>query len=949
MATGEIELVSVDRFGRAMRDRTRVGGLSDDARFVLFSTREYDGSSGQIYTVHLRDRLNGTTVLLSHGDDSRARGDSEAAGITPDGAFVLFGSEDAALVPDDANASDDVFVYSRVDQTRERVSVADDGSEANGESLPGDISADGRFVAFSSQATNLAAGDTNGLEDVFVRDRQLGRTVLVSVAADGGPADGASGRARLSADGRFVAFVSEATNLVAGDTNGVADVFVRDLLTGQTQRISVASDGTQGDLASSSADISDDGQIVAFTSAATTLTGVEPASGSRNQRLYTHDRATGHTTAAITAVDGRPGEPVVHHDYGPLDLSGDGRWVTVRTDARSHLQNTRTSGGVLLVDRLANRRPTIEPASHAIFSAAAPGSEVAAMIAAAGEADQTLRYSLADGGASLFEIGPGDGVIRVADGAELAPGTYDLIVTATDDGELARSATAAVRIDVADARPRIDRVSPTVRYVENRSPNYFARAARVVDANTSDFGGAVLSIAVDGGLAEDVVGLRDGGGVISGTDTFGAGGGVVRVATSGVGVFDIADASYAGSSLTITFREGATAADVTRVLRRAAYGNASELPDTGPRTVRVSLTDPAGNVSAAGFGTEAAIEVVSVADPSVLSGFDAAPVWTEGAGPIRFGDAIAVADADTSDFGGSRLDVYGRTPRDAGDRLLLDLAADPGATVSTAAPGGTLRLDGPDKAILARGLSANRLILDLLPGTDAADVARIARLIAFDSDADAPRGPKQVRFGLIGADRARGAAIVSLTVVPTNDAPAILNVEGTVRTVAAGGGPVRLASGFAISDPDYRGGGGTLQVSVAEPPPGGLAIATDPASRVSVAGDAVLFDGVSVATLTGLGTGSLGITFGSAASVASVRSIGRLIAFDAAANAAAASHAVTWSFADESGAMAPAATMTLAIDAPPPSSDADLAQASLSDEEEAVRLLDDWMSEMRIR
>src|SRR5436189_117254 len=128
-------------------------------------------------------------------------------------------------------------------QTTVRVSVASGGTEGDDASLGSALSADGRFVAFDSDATNLVAGDTNGATDVFVHDRQTGTTERVSVASDGTQANNVSSYPALSADGRFVAFQSDATNLVVGDTNGKTDVFVHDRQTGTTARASVASGG----------------------------------------------------------------------------------------------------------------------------------------------------------------------------------------------------------------------------------------------------------------------------------------------------------------------------------------------------------------------------------------------------------------------------------------------------------------------------------------------------------------------------------------------------------------------------------------------------------------------------------------------------------------------------------------------------------------------------------
>src|SRR5438552_5705991 len=195
-------------------------------------------------------------------------------------------------------------------QTTERVSVDSGGTEANDASLSSALSADGRFVAFDSAATDLVAADTNGVSDVFVHDRQTGATERVSVASGGAQGNGSSGLIgfafppALSADGRFIAFVSFATNLVAGDTNGATDVFVHDRLTGTTERVSVASGGTEGNDASLGFALSADGRFVAFQSDATNLVAGD-TNGATD--VFVHDRQTGTTERATVATGG--GQP----------------------------------------------------------------------------------------------------------------------------------------------------------------------------------------------------------------------------------------------------------------------------------------------------------------------------------------------------------------------------------------------------------------------------------------------------------------------------------------------------------------------------------------------------------------------------------------------------------------------------------------------------------------
>jgi Tol biopolymer transport system component len=182
----------------------------------------------------------------------------------------------------------DVFVHDRQTGQTSRVSVATDGMQANGESWNATISADGRYVAFESRASNLVPAYNNGTWDIFVHDRQTGQTSRVSVASDRSQANNYSWAPAVSPDGRFMAFSSGASNLVPGDTNDVGDVFVHDRQTGQTSRVSVASDGTEGNSHSGWPSISADGRTVAFESWASTLV---PGDTNNTSDIFVHERA----------------------------------------------------------------------------------------------------------------------------------------------------------------------------------------------------------------------------------------------------------------------------------------------------------------------------------------------------------------------------------------------------------------------------------------------------------------------------------------------------------------------------------------------------------------------------------------------------------------------------------------------------------------------------------
>jgi Tol biopolymer transport system component len=204
---------------------------------------------------------------------------SDMPAISADGRFVAFASIASNLVPDDTNDFIDTFVHDRRTGTTERVSVDSRGRQGDGHSgLVGvaghpAISADGRFVAFPSEATNLVHGDTNGTTDVFVRDRLLGITERVTVSSTGEQSDGFSDGHGISADGRFVAFHSDAFNLVPKQNTFqfIDQVFVHDRVTRTTEIVSVNNSGVEGNSASFRADISADGHFVVFSSFADNL------------------------------------------------------------------------------------------------------------------------------------------------------------------------------------------------------------------------------------------------------------------------------------------------------------------------------------------------------------------------------------------------------------------------------------------------------------------------------------------------------------------------------------------------------------------------------------------------------------------------------------------------------------------------------------------------------
>ena len=267
-----------------------------------------------------------TTRVSVASDGTQSDGGSDGASISADGRYIAFYSGATNLVADDTNGASDVFVHDRSSGTTTRVSVASDGTQANSDSLYPSISADGRYIAFYSEASNLVAGDTNGLFDVFVHDRSTGATTQVSVAFDGTPPDGGSYSPSISADGRYIAFHSIAANLVAGDTNDTWDVFSHDRSTGTTTRVSVASDGTQANNQSLYPLISADGRYIAFNSEASNLVAGDT---NLSEDVFVHDRYTGTTTRVSVASDGTQAN---NGSYGP-SINADGRYIAFSSAA----------------------------------------------------------------------------------------------------------------------------------------------------------------------------------------------------------------------------------------------------------------------------------------------------------------------------------------------------------------------------------------------------------------------------------------------------------------------------------------------------------------------------------------------------------------------------------------------------------------------------------------
>lgn len=330
--TGVTERVSVRSDGAQANFGSYAPVISADGRYVAFhssATNLVDGDTNNVSDVFLHDRATRQTHRVSHGALGQPTDGSYSPSISADGRYVAFWSDAPNLVVNDSNGRADIFVWDRHDASVVRVSVSSGGAQGTGHSRHPSISADGHAVAFESEASNLVTGDTNNVKDIFVRDRNENQTTRVSVRGDGQQSNGESFEAAISGnghwivftsfasnlvpndpnpyadvfihyrhgnltelaslgaaaapanqrsdqpaigwDGRYVTFSSLATNLVEGDTNGVADVFLRDRQTGITERVSVSSGGVQADNYSAMPAISSDGRYIVFQTLAGNL------------------------------------------------------------------------------------------------------------------------------------------------------------------------------------------------------------------------------------------------------------------------------------------------------------------------------------------------------------------------------------------------------------------------------------------------------------------------------------------------------------------------------------------------------------------------------------------------------------------------------------------------------------------------------------------------------
>jgi flagellin len=340
IVTGETLLISKSSGGVGGNGESIKSSVSDDGRYIAFASMSTnlsldDADSG--LDIFLHDVQTSQTTLISKATDgTKGQGLSTFPQISGDGRFVVFSSISNNLVAGDTNNSYDVFLHNVQTGQTTLISKATDGTIGNDDSTVAGISDDGRYIVFQSSANNLdiGVGDTNGVSDIFLHDTQTGTTNLISKADDGSLSNGYSLPAKISDDGNFVVYSSDANNLVAGDTNGLRDVFLYDVAADTTARISKADDGTQGDGWSHAANINSDGRYIAFSSNSSNLV---PPGDDGIWDVFLYDTQLGQMTRMSVTEDGSDGG---NSQSDTPAISDDGQFVVFKSSADNLILGT---------------------------------------------------------------------------------------------------------------------------------------------------------------------------------------------------------------------------------------------------------------------------------------------------------------------------------------------------------------------------------------------------------------------------------------------------------------------------------------------------------------------------------------------------------------------------------------------------------------------------------
>jgi hypothetical protein len=345
--------------------------VSDDGIFVAFQSSDpsLPGYRVGVKQVYLRDRAAGTTTLVSRTHANRSAGSTGEAyecRVSGNGRYVVFTSPGGDMLSgSDGNGIDDVYLWDRTTDSMERISVASGGGDANEISYQASVSNDGNLVAFTSLASNLASSDTNNRSDIYLRNRTTGVTSRVSVSSANVQGTSSSFYPAVAGNGRYIAFSSLSSNLVAADTNASIDVFVRDLQLNTTTRVSLTTSGVQLGASSNHPDISDNGRYVTFDTRAVNH-GLSDSNGAND--VCVRD-TVGNTLTVISTSSTNAGSTSTGIAEFPA-ICGDGSTICYSTFFSDIVAD---SDAIVRYDRITGTSSNAHVDSTGIAGNAAPG------------------------------------------------------------------------------------------------------------------------------------------------------------------------------------------------------------------------------------------------------------------------------------------------------------------------------------------------------------------------------------------------------------------------------------------------------------------------------------------------------------------------------------------------------------------------------------------------
>lgn len=320
MGVTELNIVSIATDGTEGNNHAYNPAFSDDGRYVAFDSRSTSlvSPDSSVADIFLRDTVSGTLTLISSSTaDVAGNNTSTNPAMSSNGRWVAFQSSATNLVSGDTNAGYDIFLKDTQNGDLTRISTTTGGDEGNAASTNPVVSSDGRWVAFQSNASDLVSGDTNSGADVFLKDTQLGTLTRISTTTAETEGDGTSFAPAMSPNGRYVSFDSTSTNLASGDSNAVDDIFLKDIQTGTLSRVTSTFTGGFGNKDANDSRLSSDGRYVSFESAASNFVSGD-ANG--NWDVFVKDMQTGILTRESTSASGIEGNAGSYD--GALSLDG---------------------------------------------------------------------------------------------------------------------------------------------------------------------------------------------------------------------------------------------------------------------------------------------------------------------------------------------------------------------------------------------------------------------------------------------------------------------------------------------------------------------------------------------------------------------------------------------------------------------------------------------------